>query len=110
METESKEEQRIKGLRDSLALTETGYAGIDKNGQKVDWRVFPDAIPLQYNPSLNNPFPNEVKKIRHTWLNFPNANNQKCTRCGILRNNINREILYTKEKTVYKLAPNCIEL
>ena len=61
-ETEEQKQARIKLLRESLALTQTGYAGIDKNGNKVDRRQFPDAIPLQYNPSLNIPHPKEVEK------------------------------------------------
>jgi hypothetical protein len=59
-ETKEQLEERIKALRDSLELTQTGYAGIDKNGNKVDRRQFPDAIPLQYNSLLKIPHPKEI--------------------------------------------------
>lgn len=62
MKDESKEqkEARLKLLMEGLELTKSGYAGIDKNGNKVDRRKFPDAVPLQYNPSLGIPHPKEV--------------------------------------------------
>jgi len=56
--------ERIKFLKDSVKLTQTGYAGLDKNGKKVDRREFPDALPLPYNPALNIPYPKSVGKIR----------------------------------------------
>jgi hypothetical protein len=62
MENETNEEKqaRLKLLQESIELTKSGYAGIDKNGNKVDRRLFPDAVPLQYNPSLNIPHPKEL--------------------------------------------------
>jgi len=51
---------KIKALEDSLKLTKSGYAGINKEGQKVDRREFPDAVPMQENPSLGIPKPKNV--------------------------------------------------
>jgi len=59
-ETEEQKQARLKKLMESIALTKSGYAGIDKNGNKVDRRLFPDAVPLQYNPSLGIPHPKEI--------------------------------------------------
>lgn len=61
----SREEQ----LRESLALTKTGYAGMNKEGQKVDRRIDPSAVPYQYNPSLNIPYPKQVVKCSECeWI------------------------------------------
>ncbi len=53
-------EERLKELRASLELTKTGYAGIDRNGNKVDRREFPDAVPMQKNDMLGIPEPKEI--------------------------------------------------
>jgi hypothetical protein len=37
-----------------------GYAGFLPNGNLVDRRDFPNAIPLQYNPMLNIPHPQKL--------------------------------------------------
>ena len=62
MKQEQKEnlDPKMQALLDSLELTKTGYAGIDKNGMKVDRRIYPDAIPLQKNTLLNIPEPKKV--------------------------------------------------
>lgn len=63
MKKETEEQQkRLKQLTDSIELTKSGYAGIDKDGKKVDRRLFPDAVPLEYNPDLNIPHPKDVNK------------------------------------------------
>lgn len=54
-----KEERKMKLLK-SFELTLSGYAGIDKNGNKVDRREFPDAVPLAYNTLLGIPHPKEI--------------------------------------------------
>lgn len=59
-ETDEQKQVRLKLLQESIELTKSGYAGIDNNGNKVDRRKFPDAVPLQYNPSLNIPHPKEL--------------------------------------------------
>lgn len=39
-----------------------GYAGMLPNGNLVDRREFPNAIPLQYNQLLNIPHPKQLEK------------------------------------------------
>lgn len=63
-ETEEQKQARVKLLMASIELTKTGYAGIDKNGNKVDRRLFPDAVPLLYNLSLFIPHPKEIKNLK----------------------------------------------
>ncbi len=62
MHTETQEEinRRRTKLMESLELTQTGYAGIDKNGNKVDRRKHPDTMPLPYNEFLLIPHPKEI--------------------------------------------------
>ncbi len=59
-ESKEQKEARLKVLVESIELTKSGYAGIDKSGNKVDRRKFPDAVPLLYNPSLGIPHPKEI--------------------------------------------------
>lgn len=51
------EQQRIKNLMASLELTKTGYAGLDRNGNKVDRRQFPKSVPFAKSTPLNIPHP-----------------------------------------------------
>ena len=44
-------------LIDAHEITQSGYAGISKNGNIVDRRKFPDATPIQANKALNVPEP-----------------------------------------------------
>lgn len=53
-------EERIKLLEESIALASSGYGGINRQGDAVDRRIFPDAIPFAYNPSMNIPHPKKV--------------------------------------------------
>lgn len=54
------EQKRKEALLKSLELTKSGYAGIDKNGNKVDRRQYPDAVPLQKNTLLGIPEPKKL--------------------------------------------------
>ena len=42
-------ELRVKELRKIIELNKSGYAGMNPNGNIVDRRLFPDAIPVQEN-------------------------------------------------------------
>lgn len=55
------EQERIKNLMASLELTKTGYAGLDRNGNKVDRRQFPKAVPFAKSTPLNIPHPRCIK-------------------------------------------------
>lgn len=59
------EQERIKKLMASLELTKTGYAGIDKNGNKVDRREHPEAVPLMKSTPLGIPEPKKVPNDPH---------------------------------------------
>jgi predicted Zn-ribbon and HTH transcriptional regulator len=64
-------EERIKALMASLELTQTGYAGVDKKGNKVDRRQFPSAVPFAKSTPLNIPHPRCIKcgnEIEATYL------------------------------------------
>ena len=54
------ENARLDALMDSIELTETGYAGINPDGQKVDRRKFPKAVPMAENRALLIPKPKRV--------------------------------------------------
>lgn len=60
------DEQRLKAIRASLELTASGYAGVDRMGNKVDRREFPDAVPMQENSLLNIPKPKPVNNGNNT--------------------------------------------
>jgi len=49
MAKEISNEERLIELRKVLALNKTGYAGILPNGNIVDRRDYPEAIPVQEN-------------------------------------------------------------
>lgn len=48
-------------LIDVFDITEAGYAGVNKNGNIVDRRKFPEAIPIPENKFMGVPKPKEVK-------------------------------------------------
>jgi hypothetical protein len=50
-------EQQLAALRASLELTQTGFAGLDRNGQKVDRRENFHCVPIAKNSMLNIPAP-----------------------------------------------------
>lgn len=47
---------------ESIEVTRAGYGGVLPNGNVVDRREHPDAIPLQRNPSMGIPEPKEIEK------------------------------------------------
>ena len=53
----SKENVHELLLLDILRINKSGYAGLMPNGNIVDRRKYPDAIPIQENKSLNIPKP-----------------------------------------------------
>jgi hypothetical protein len=56
------DEEKIKELRKIIALNKTGYAGVMPNGNIVDRREHPEAIPVQENRMLGVVKPKPVKK------------------------------------------------
>ncbi len=60
MESEEDSNQRLKNLRKITELNESGFAGIDRNGNIVDRRIHPEAIPVQENPLFNVAKPRKV--------------------------------------------------
>lgn len=52
-ETEEEKKERAKQLMAVIELNQSGYAGMLPNGNIVDRRVFPEAIPIQANPLFN---------------------------------------------------------
>lgn len=65
------EEQRIKNLKATVALTKTGYAGIDKEGNIVDRRKHPNAIPIQKNSVFGTP-DYKMLDVPESWNNPKN--------------------------------------
>ena len=55
------EQDRIKVLRKTMDVIKSGYAGVMSNGNIVDRREHPEAIPIQENPLFNTPAPKHVK-------------------------------------------------
>lgn len=62
----SKKERLLK----TKALIESGYAGVDKEGQIVDRRMYYDAMPIQKNRIFAAPEPKEVCKRKAELLLF----------------------------------------
>lgn len=60
MKKKKTEQERLAALRKSLELTQSGYAGIDRNGNKVDRREHPEAVPLQKSTPLGIPEPKKL--------------------------------------------------
>lgn len=54
-------EEKIKKLMETTELTKSGYAGILSNGNIVDRREFPNAIPIQKNSLFGTPEPKQIK-------------------------------------------------
>ena len=61
-ETVGQREERIKVLRGILEINKSGYAGMMPNGNIVDRRKFPEAIPIPENPLFNVPKPKKLPK------------------------------------------------
>ena len=57
-----------KDLVEVYEVNQSGYAGINKNGNIVDRRKFPKAIPVQENSVLNIPKPKKLPQPKqHTF-------------------------------------------
>lgn len=52
--------ERVKELRNGIDLIKSGYAGVLPNGNIVDRREYPKAIPCQENPLFGTPKPKEI--------------------------------------------------
>ncbi len=58
MTEEMKEKLRAAGREDLIKIhdiNQSGYAGVNRDGQIVDRREFPDAVPVMKNSLLNIP-------------------------------------------------------
>lgn len=62
--TEEQKEKLIKAGRQDLIdiheINQSGYAGVLSNGNIVDRRIYPHAIPIQKNSLFNIPEPKEL--------------------------------------------------
>lgn len=52
---------REQELRLTLNIIKSGYAGVMPNGNIVDRRKYPEAIPIPENPMFNTPEPKSIK-------------------------------------------------
>lgn len=59
-ETPEETEARVKLLMETMEIIESGYAGILPNGNIVDRRQHPEAVPCQENPLFNTPKPKNL--------------------------------------------------
>jgi hypothetical protein len=57
---ETNKEEKLKALRKIIELNKTGYAGVLPNGNIVDRRDHPKAIPVQKNDLFGVPEPNSL--------------------------------------------------
>ena len=53
--------KRGEALLAIVELIKSGYAGVLPNGNVVDRRIHPDAVPAAENPMFGNPKPKPVK-------------------------------------------------
>jgi hypothetical protein len=51
-----------KDLIDIHEINQSGYAGVNKKGNIVDRRLYPDAVPVQKNSIFGIPEPRELPK------------------------------------------------
>lgn len=56
------ERARLAELNKTLDVIKNGYAGVMPNGNIVDRREHPEAMPIPANPLFNTPEPKQVKK------------------------------------------------
>lgn len=56
------DQERLKMLLEIQELNKSGYAGILPNGNIVDRRKFPEAIPIQENPLFNVAKPKDINE------------------------------------------------
>ena len=54
-------EEKLKELRKIVELNKTGYAGVLPNGNIVDRREHPEAIPVQENPMFGVVKPKDIE-------------------------------------------------
>lgn len=59
-ETEEQKEIRIRKLLKIVEISQDGYAGMLPNGNIVDRREFPNAIPVQKNSLFGIPTPKKL--------------------------------------------------
>ena len=62
-ETEEQKQERIKLLMEGIELSKSGYAGVLPNGNIVDRRKHPEAMPVGKNSMFGIPDPKPVKQI-----------------------------------------------
>lgn len=53
--------ERVNILRAGIELTKSGFAGIMPNGNIVDRREFPNAVPIQKNTMFGTPEPKKLE-------------------------------------------------
>jgi len=85
-------EQRLVELRKILELNKTGFAGILQNGNIVDRRVHPEAIPVQRNMAFGVVDSKPIKlddlklECEECWymVNYEDTDKwgDTCGRCG----------------------------
>lgn len=60
-------QEALKELRKHNELKQSGFAGVDKQGQIVDRRICPTAIPMQKNSLLDIPEPKSIINTERTF-------------------------------------------
>lgn len=56
-----KTDKMLKDMEKTLKVIKSGYAGVMPNGNIVDRREYPEAVPIPENPLFNTPKPKDVK-------------------------------------------------
>jgi hypothetical protein len=83
-------EQQLEALRSSLELTKTGFAGIDRNGNKVDRRENYHCVPLAKNSLLNIPAPRCLTCKEERTIE--EIDGISCTHCNKEHERLTREV------------------
>ena len=73
-------EERIKALTATAELVKSGFAGVLGNGNIVDRRRYPHAIPMQENKMMGVPSPVKVEEI--DCPNCYSGHQRPCQWCG----------------------------
>ena len=57
------QQERFYSIMNVKSTISSGYAGVNKNGNIVDRRFFPDAVPCLKNSMLGTPEPKDIRTI-----------------------------------------------
>jgi len=87
-----------KDLVDVYEINQSGFAGIDRDGNIVDRRKIPTAVPVQENKMMGIPKPKRLPKTpfkitcnHHKSYYCLTTGGMRCTRCKCLLNDFSHE-------------------